>query len=152
MSNKQTTIKKTGLGESPLSLFTPTSVLTEEVESAQRAKQTAQQMVVFEKSQEQSTNTLSNQRTTAKSAFLLGVESNHKESIGLQVTTEINDWLDQVVKAGRRKHGKKLQKQVIIQAGVELLRAMPVDWTDIVDLNELRATLEKLSTAVIENT
>ncbi len=151
MSNKTAT-KKTGLGESPLSLFTPTTVLTEEVESAQRAKQPAQQMVVFEKSQQQSTNNLSHQITAARSAFLIGVEGNHKESIGLQVTTEINDWLDQVVKVSRRKHGKKLQKQVIIQAGVELLRAMPVDWTDIVDLNELRATLEKLSTVFSENT
>jgi hypothetical protein len=83
--------------------------------------------------------------------FLAGVEDSNKESIGLQVTPEINDWLDKVVKASRRKHGKKLKKQVIIQAGVELLRAMPVDWTDIGDLDELRGKLSELKQVVQEN-
>jgi hypothetical protein len=68
-----------------------------------------------------------------------------KESIGLQVTAEINDWLDHVVKVGQRKHGRKIPKQVWIQAGVELLHAMPVQWDDIEDLDALRSQLDQLS-------
>jgi hypothetical protein len=83
-----------------------------------------------------------------KSGFLLDIESSDKESIGLQVTTEVNDWLDGVVKASRRKTGRKLPKQVLIQAGIELLRAMPVDWTEVGDIEELRSKLSQIESMV----
>ena len=82
--------------------------------------------------------------------FLENIETSPKESIGLHVTAEINDWLDNVVKVGRRKHGKKIPKQVWIQSGIELLRAMPIEWAEISDLDELRSTLDKLSKAARE--
>ena len=84
------------------------------------------------------------------SSFLPDIEDAPKESIGLQVTADINGWLDTVVKVGRRKHGRKIPKQVWIQAGVELLRAMPVKWDEIRDLDELRDKLDDLSRRVSE--
>lgn len=85
-----------------------------------------------------------------KSEFLQDIETSDKESIGLQVTTEINDWLDDIVKASRRKTGRKLPKQVLIQAGIELLRAMPVDWTEIGDVEKLRSKLSEVVALVEE--
>jgi L-ascorbate metabolism protein UlaG (beta-lactamase superfamily) len=83
--------------------------------------------------------------------FLRGIEVYEKESIGLQVTAEINDWLDEVVKAGRRNYGKKIPKQVWIQASIELLRAMPVDWGEVAGLEDLREKLTELSQRVKKN-
>lgn len=78
------------------------------------------------------------------SRFLSKIENSAKESIGLQLTLEVNDWLDELVKVGRRKHGKKIPKQTWIQAGVELLKAMPIDWTEIEDLEALRSQLAEI--------
>lgn len=93
---------------------------------------------------------LENRKKKSTAGFLQDIESSDKESIGLQVTTEINDWLDDVVKASRRKTGRKLPKQVLIQAGIELLRAMPVDWTEVGDIEELRNKLSQVVTLVEE--
>ncbi|MBD2115198.1 MULTISPECIES: hypothetical protein [Cyanophyceae] len=151
MSDKQSAKKRSGLGDSPLSLFSPTTDPEERVpaqvepEPEPESEQLVEKVVSIAAKPSELQKPLQSptlQETTPE--FLVGVEGSDKESIGLQVTRDINDWLDEVVKEGRRKHGKKLKKQVIIQAGIELLRAMPVDWTDIGDLDELRAKLSEL--------
>jgi hypothetical protein len=81
---------------------------------------------------------------------LQDIETSKKEFIGLQVTTKVHDWLDEVVKASRRRKGRKLPKQVLIQAGIELLRAMPVDWTEVGDIEELRNKLSQVVRLVEE--
>jgi hypothetical protein len=93
---------------------------------------------------------LESRKKKIENRFLANIEDSPKESIGLQVTAEVNDWLDEVVKVGRRKHGRKIPKQVWIQAGVELLRAMPVEWDEIGDLDELRGKLDDLARLVSE--
>lgn len=155
MSDKQTSRRKSGLGSMPLNppppdnLFSPTDLPVqkkEEVEATPPVEEAPDEKVVdIVRPRKGAKTAPTKQGTPSAPQFLAGVEGSDKEAIGLQVTTEINDWLDEVVKASRRKNGKKLKKQVIIQAGVELLRAMPVDWTDIGDLNELRGKLEELS-------
>ncbi|MBD1919466.1 MULTISPECIES: hypothetical protein [Cyanophyceae] len=150
MSDKQSAKKRSGLGDSPLSLFSPTTDPEERVpvqvepEPEPESEQPVEKVVSIAKPSElqKPLQPPASQETTPE--FLVGVEGSDKESIGLQVTRDVNDWLDEVVKEGRRKHGKKLKKQVIIQAGIELLRSMPVDWTDIGDLDELRAKLSEL--------
>lgn len=155
MQDKQTAKKKSGLGGSPLSLFAPTTYLEEksptQIEITPELEQQEEKTVEVVKPKKTTKAQFINQDKTSELEFLVGVEGNDKESIGLQVTTELNDWLDEVVKASRRKNGKKLKKQIIIQAGVELLRAMPVDWTDIGDLDELRGKLSELSRVIEEN-
>ncbi|MBD1877126.1 hypothetical protein H6F75_26955 [Nodosilinea sp. FACHB-131] len=150
MSDKQSAKKRSGLGDSPLSLFSPTTDPEERVpvqvepEPKPESEQPVEKVVSIAKPSELQKPLQSPALQETMPEFLVGVEGSDKESIGLQVTRDINDWLDEVVKEGRRKHGKKLKKQVIIQAGIELLRAMPVDWTDIGDIDELRAKLNEL--------
>lgn len=138
MSNKQPT-KRSGMGGNPLSrgLFVKTEEPSDrpEVRSALARKTTK-------------TTTSRPASTAISPSFLQTIEQGTKESIGVQITVDVNDWLDTVVKTGRRKQGKKIPKQVWIQAGVELLRAMPIDWTDMRDLDELRQTLATLAATV----
>ena len=122
MSNNRGVQKKSGLGGNPLDqgLFSQTDTATQ---------------------RKLETENLDSRSKILESRFLHEVELSEKESIGLQVTAEINDWLDEVVKGIRRKHGRKIPKQILIQAGIELLRAMPIDWTDVESLDVLRLKL-----------
>ena len=147
-TNPQPSPKRSGMGGNPLSqsLFSRT-----DTESATSAVEVIPEEPKQEKKQAPSkAKKLESKNKKIENRFLEDMETSSKESIGLQVTTEINDWLDGVVKAGRRKHGKKIPKQVWIQAGVELLRSMPVEWTEISDLDELRRVLDSLSKAAKE--
>lgn len=143
-TNKQPVHKRSGLGGNPLSqgLFSRTTdIEVPETTSVQPVEVPREE----EKPQAKIKN-LETRKKKVENRFLEDIEEGSKESIGLQVTTEINDWLDEIVKVGRRKHGRKIPKQIWIQAGVELLRAMPIDWTEIRDLDELRGKLSALAT------
>ncbi|MBD2329684.1 hypothetical protein [Alkalinema sp. FACHB-956] len=69
-------------------------------------------------------------------------ESRELEKITLRLPIELNDWLDDLLKQGKRKHGQKIPKEVWVQAAIELLKAMPVDWTEVKSIEQMR---EKLS-------
>lgn len=157
MSSKQHAHKKSGLGDNPLSqsLFSKTNteasqiVENPEKEDKKTSRKNLESRNKNLESRKKNTDlknkNLDSRSENLENRFLVEIEKGSKESIGLQVTTDINDWLDGVVKVGRRKHGKKIPKQVWIQAGLELLRAMPVDWTEVSDLDDLRAELDRLS-------
>lgn len=69
-----------------------------------------------------------------------------KEKVNLRLTIELNDWLDTLLKQGKRTHGQKIPKEVWVQAALELLRVMPVDWSQIgtkADLRERLCELER---------
>jgi len=146
-TNKQPVHKRSGLGGNPLSqgLFSRTT----DIEVPETPVEPVEVPREEEKPQAKIKN-LETRKKKVENRFLEDIEEGSKESIGLQVTTEVNDWLDVVVKEGRRKHGRKIPKQIWIQAGVELLRSMPVEWTEISDLDELRQKLHDLSQIVRE--
>lgn len=74
----------------------------------------------------------------------LNPESKDREAVTLRLPTEINDWLDELLKQGKRKHGRKIPKEVWVQAALELLQAAPTDWATIASEDELRKALQKL--------
>lgn len=146
MSAKSQQPKRSGMGSDPLSqgLFTRTdtvsaaSPVTETV--AEKPKQEGKELTKIKK--------IDSRIKKQENRFLKDIETAPKEPLGLQVSVEVNDWLDDVVKVGRRKHGKKIPKQMWVQAGIELLRAMPVEWSEVSDLAELRSKLNDLSEAM----
>ena len=71
-----------------------------------------------------------------------------KEKINLRLSLELNDWLDNLLKQGKRKHGQKIAKEVWVQAALELFRAMPINWEEIQTEEELRSTLLKLESRI----
>lgn len=72
--------------------------------------------------------------------FLQDVE---REKITLQIPIELNEWLDSLVKQGKRKFGHKIPKQIWIQAGIELLRAIPIELEAIDSEEKLRQELNQ---------
>ncbi len=64
--------------------------------------------------------------------------------MNLRLPIEINDWLNDLLKQGKRKHGQKIPKEVWVQAALELFRAMPVDWAEIDSVEGLQEALEGL--------
>lgn len=71
-----------------------------------------------------------------------------KEKVNLRLSVELNDWLDDLLKKGKRQHGHKIAKEVWVQAALELFRALPVDWHEIDSEESLHATLLMLESRI----
>jgi len=71
-----------------------------------------------------------------------------KEKVNLRLSVELNDWLDDLLKKGKRQHGHKIAKEVWVQAALELFRALPVDWQEIDSEESLRTTLLMLESRI----
>lgn len=63
------------------------------------------------------------------------------ERVNLRLSVEMNDWLDSLLKLGKRTHGRKIPKETWVQAALEIFRALPVDWQAIDSEESLRAAL-----------
>ena len=68
-----------------------------------------------------------------------------KEKVNMRLPLELVDWLDELVKNGKRLHGQKIPKEIWIQAALELLRSAPIDWQEVDSLDSLRHNLKSLS-------
>ena len=73
-----------------------------------------------------------------------------REKVNLQIPVGLNDWLDDLIKAGKRQHGRKIPKQVWLQGALELMQAMPVEWGEIKDEGQLREVLLSLVAKVAD--
>ena len=71
-----------------------------------------------------------------------------QEKVNLRLTVKTNDWLDSLLKKGRRRHGHKIPKEVWVQAALEFLQAMPVDWNAVNSEETLRDTLHDLKSRI----
>jgi hypothetical protein len=67
-----------------------------------------------------------------------------RESVNLRLPIELNDWLNDLLKKGKRKHGSKIPKEVWVQAALELFRSMPMDWEEIDTEENLHSALLNL--------
>jgi len=76
------------------------------------------------------------------------LEETEKEGINCKISIEMNEWLNNLLRAGKRKHGKKITKEIWLQAALELLRAMPITWEDIESEDELKNTLSDLESRI----
>lgn len=103
---------------------------------------------IFSKTEPEEESLIKNQESITinqESSFLIDGE---KEKINLRLSLELNDWLDNLLKQGKRKHGQKIAKEVWVQAALELFRAMPINWEEIQTEEELRSTLLKLESRI----
>ena len=71
-----------------------------------------------------------------------------KEKVNLRLSVELNDWLDDLLKKGKRQHGHKIAKEVWVQAALEFFRALPVNWQEIESEESLRAALLMLESRI----
>lgn len=79
------------------------------------------------------------------SRFLIKGE---REAVNLRLPIELNDWLNELLKKGKRQHGAKVPKEVWVQAALELFKAMPVNWEEIDSEDSLRAVLLNIESRI----
>ena len=70
------------------------------------------------------------------------------DKVTLRIPIELNDWLDSLLKQGKRKHGQKIPKEIWFQAALELLKSMPVDWSEIQSIDQMREKLHYLENGI----
>ena len=80
-----------------------------------------------------------------ESFFLKQVE---REKVNLRLSIEVNDWLDDLVKKGKRIHGHKIPKEVWVQAALEIFRFLPVDWESINSVEKLQEEMKNLESII----
>ncbi len=109
--------KKAKLGRNPLadSIFSKTENLREECESEKE----------FQESRKKNQDSLVKKE---ESRFFIDTE---KEKINLRIPIVINDWLDDLIKNGKRKHGQKIPKEVWVQAALEFFKVLPIQWDEM---------------------
>jgi len=77
-----------------------------------------------------------------------------REAVNLRLPIELNDWLNELLKRGKRRHGSKIPKEIWVQAALELFQSLPVDWAlpvdwEAVDSEEsLREALKSLESSL----
>ncbi|MDZ8035997.1 hypothetical protein [Nostoc sp. DedSLP04] len=71
-----------------------------------------------------------------------------REAVNLRLPIELNDWLNDLLKKGKRKHGAKVPKEIWVQAALELFKAMPVNWEEIDSEENLQSALLNLETRI----
>lgn len=76
------------------------------------------------------------------------LEKGEREAVNLRLPIELNDWLNELLKVGKRRHGSKIPKEVWVQAALELFKAMPVNWEEIDSFESLGETLLNLESRI----
>ena len=89
-----------------------------------------------------------NQESTLKNKESRFLDKGEREAVNLRLPIELNDWLNDLLKQGKRKHGSKIPKEVWVQAALELLKAMPVNWEEIDSEESLREILLSLESRI----
>ena len=89
-----------------------------------------------------------NQESTLKNKESRFLDKGDREAVNLRLPIELNDWLNDLLKQGKRKHGSKIPKEIWVQAALELLLAMPVNWEEIDSEESLREILLSLESRI----
>lgn len=123
--------KKSALGKNPLhqGIFTQTE---ESIDKNQ------------EKRIKKKESFMKKEESIEKNQDISFLNDDQKEKVNLALPIALNDWLDDLMKKGKRAHGHKILKSVWMQAALELFRSMPVDWTEVESVDQLREELKNL--------
>ncbi|MGL4622923.1 MAG: hypothetical protein ACRCZS_28360 [Chroococcidiopsis sp.] len=91
---------------------------------------------------------VNNQESTLKNKESRFLDKGEREAVNLRLPLELNDWLNELLKQGKRRHGSKIPKEVWVQAALELLKAMPVLWEEIDSEESLREVLKNIESSL----
>lgn len=89
--------------------------------------------------------------TEQKSIFWENVDKEEKEAVNLRLPIQLNDWLNERLKRGKRLHKQKIPKEIWVQTALEFLIAMPVNWDEIEDEESLREVLLNIYNRIINS-
>jgi hypothetical protein len=99
---------------------------------------------IFQPTQKESKN----QETRNLNQETRYLEKGEREAVNFRLPIELNDWLNERLRVGKRKHGSKIPKEIWVQAALELFCAMPIDWAEIESEEHLKETLKKLESRI----
>jgi hypothetical protein len=142
--------KKSGLGTNPLATTTSKGIFqkTEAIpENGNQIPENGNQKTsrAIEEQDLTTPSLTANSSQITKLEFL--AEDQDLDKVTLRISIELNDWLDNLLKQGKRNHGQKIAKEVWVQAALELFKAMPVDWTEIQSVEQMRERLNFLESS-----
>jgi len=142
--------RKSGLGNNPLASAPTAKGIFQKTESINQNPESEIDLSIGQvESSTPSTlspEILENVNQNPENGFLQ--DARELDKITLRIPIELNDWLDSLLKQGKRKHGQKIPKEIWVQAALELLRSMPVDWTEIQTLEQMREKLKILESGI----
>jgi hypothetical protein len=130
--------KKSALGKNPLhqGIFTQTE---ESIAKNQESRIKNQESIVNKKE-----SFMKKEESIALNQDISFLNDDQKEKVNLVLPIALNDWLDDLMKKGKRTYGHKIPKAVWMQAALELFRSMPVDWAEVESIDQLREELKNL--------
>lgn len=131
--------RKSVLGSNPLAIAPAGKGIFQKTETGNQ-QDTAQPIEAAERPAE--IQKPDSRKKNPESRFL--AEDVELEKVTLRLSIELNDWLDDLLKQGKRNHGQKIPKEVWVQAALELFKAMPIDWTEVKSVEEMREKLNFL--------
>ncbi|MGB3191248.1 MAG: hypothetical protein WBB43_17725 [Limnoraphis sp.] len=149
--------KSKGLGSNPLSsgIFSKTDSTEEppEVElksQESRVESQESKLKIHQESRELELSKESQEsRVKSVESRFLNREQAELKGTNVRLPIELIDWVDDLVKQGSRdKNKSRIPKEVWFQAALELFQAMPVDWDDISDEDELKDKLKSLQSII----
>jgi hypothetical protein len=95
--------------------------------------------------QEDRLNSIDSTIKNKESRFL---NKGEREAVNLRLPIELNDWLNELLKRGKRQHGAKIAKEIWVQAALELFQAMPINWQEVDSEESLRDILLNLESRI----
>jgi predicted RNase H-like HicB family nuclease len=138
-----TTAKKTsGLGTNPLATVPkPQGIFQKTTESRNQIPESGKQKAskldtdgVEAKAKKQKPDSI---KKKPEPGFL--AEGQDLDKVTLRIPIELNDWLDDL-----RKHGQKIPKEIWVQAALEFFKSVPIDWSEIQSVEQMREKLQIL--------
>ena len=136
---------RSALGDNPLSqgIFSQTEP-TKPRESAGNQDSTLKNQEYIKNNQD---HTLKNQEDIKNNQDSTFLKRGEREPVNLRLPLELNDWLNDLLKKGKRRHGAKIPKEIWVQAALEIFQALPVDWQEVKDEENLRQILHNLESS-----
>ncbi len=94
-----------------------------------------------QKPQESEESIINNQENRIKKIESRFLNKGEREAVNLRLPLELNDWLNDLIRKGKRQHGAKIPKEIWVQAALELFKSMPVNWEEIDSEENLQKAL-----------
>ena len=144
------TKRKSGLGNNPLASAPTAKGIFEKTESRIQNTESEIDSIITQGEPDTLTMVSSQNVETVNQNPENGFLQTDREldKVTLRIPIELNDWLDSLLKQGKRKHGQKIPKEIWFQAALELLKSMPVDWSEIQTIEQMREKLNYLENGI----
>ncbi|NJM47071.1 MAG: hypothetical protein HC860_13665 [Alkalinema sp. RU_4_3] len=147
-TQKTTSKKKSGLGNNPLAPATK-GIFEKTAENPEggnpipeNGKQQSPEATIAPAGKQKT----GSRKKKPEPGFL--AEDQKLDKVTVRIPIELNDWLDDLLKQGKRKHGQKVPKEIWLQAALELFKVMPVDWSEVQSIEQMREKLHILENGI----